>query len=292
MLRRALCDHPCGALKALHCGMEFNVLFGDFDMPQPINKIVPNPETYITSNALDDKPEMALLVCHIFATWATIEQQLNFLFYLVLGTDAGPAIAIYAQLRTQGLQSVALEASAKAALSIEDFEIFKAAVSAANKVQTPRNHLAHWTWGLCRELPDVLVLFDPQMLRDRDFTVQHSLHTSELDDIDLAEHTKKYFFNDSASLAYSKADLERSLRDLVEAKNILMNLRYFLRPRVLELIGRYVPEMAVPVEEIRPVVLKKLNDQRLFREALAQIRASRKSTSQSPDGSNPRAPVE
>lgn len=67
-------------------------------MPQPINKIIPEAETYITSEALDDKPEMAKLVCRIFATWATIEQQLNFLFYLVLGTDAGPAIAIYSQL--------------------------------------------------------------------------------------------------------------------------------------------------------------------------------------------------
>lgn len=261
-------------------------------MPQPINKIIPESETYITRGALDEMPEMARLVCRIFATWATIEQQLNFLFYLVLGTDSAPAIAIYAELRTQALQNVALEASAKAALTAEDFEIFKAAISVANSVQTPRNHLAHWTWGKCRERPDLLVLFDPQMLKNRDFTVQHNLHTApDLNKIDLLAHTKLYYFDDAASLAYTQADLKRALRDLEQAQEILTNLRHYLRPRSLELLGLVAPDMAVPSEEIRPSLLAKLNDQRLFREALARIRASQKSTPKPPGGSNPQGPV-
>ncbi len=54
----------------------------------------------------------------------------------------------------------------------------------------------------------------------------------------MTEHTKLYFFDDSASLAYSEADFKRALRDLEETHEILMYLRHYLRPRYLELIGR------------------------------------------------------
>src|SRR6202051_4469864 len=140
-------------------------------MPQPMNRVVPNAQVYLDGSILKDKPAFALLSCEIFSTWAQIEHEQNFLFVRVLGANAAPAIAIYGELRTQALQLAALEAAAKAALSPADYEIFAAATAVVDGAKTPRNHLAHWAWGGCRERSDLLALVNPKALKERDFRV-------------------------------------------------------------------------------------------------------------------------
>lgn len=248
---------------------------GFLDMPQPINKIVPDPYVYLDTNALSDKPELANLVCQIFATWSSIEQELNFLFFVVLGADAAPAIAIYTELRTQHLQLVALEAAAKAALADDDYLIFKAASSVAASVQTPRNHLAHWTWGRCKQRHDLLVLANPQMLKERDFRVATHIAGKPLDKLDPLEVAALHLFNDDEILAYSKGDLERALRDMEEAQSILQNLRLYLDPRPIQVLSKTPGGTIHDKTEIRCALLQRLDDQRLFREALARMRAGR-----------------
>ena len=76
---------------------------------------------------------------------------------------------MYSTLTAQHLQIGALDAAAKAALSPDDYDIFKAGVSVADMAQTPRNHLAHWSWGTSKELPGFLALANPKMLSARDF---------------------------------------------------------------------------------------------------------------------------
>ena len=113
-------------------------------MPQPIAKIVRNSHVYLTNDALADKPDLAILVTKIFATWARIEQEFNFLLVRVLGADAAPAIAMFQTLTAQHLQLGALEAAARAALSTEDFQIFIAALSTA---EIPKPHGTIWPIG-------------------------------------------------------------------------------------------------------------------------------------------------
>jgi hypothetical protein len=243
-------------------------------MPQPINKIVPDPTVHLDTNALSDKPKLASLVCQIFATWSTIEQELNFLFFVVLGADAAPAIAIYAELRTQQLQLVALEAAAKAALSEDDYLIFKAATSIATSVQTPRNHLAHWAWGRCRERPDLLALANPKMLKERDFRVAKHIVGKPLETLDALEVAVLHLFDNSEIIAYSNADLERALRDLKAAQFILHYLRLYLDPRPVQVLSKKPGKPIWDRDETRSALLERLNGQQLFREAVARLRAS------------------
>ena len=86
-------------------------------MPQPINRVVSDPEVYLQVGILKDKPELAVLVAEIFSVWARIELELSYLVVRVLGADAAPAIAMYSTLTAQRLQLGALQAAAKAALA-------------------------------------------------------------------------------------------------------------------------------------------------------------------------------
>lgn len=246
----------------------------DFAMPQPINKIVPDPHCKLETNALADKPKLAIHVAQIFASWARIEQDLDVLLVNVLGANATPALAMFATLAAQHLQLGALEAAAKAALPADDFDIFKAALSAIDSAQTPRNHLAHWSWGSCVQRPDLLILANPKMLSARDLRVAKLLH-SEGPKCDPVVLAKLSLFDDSEILAYSESDLERALRDIEEAQRIMNYMTNYIDPSWVIHIGPYIG-LNLARDEIRAATLEKLNGQRLFREALDRIHAARK----------------
>ena len=236
-------------------------------MPQPINRVVSDPEVYLQVGILKDKPELAVLVAEIFSVWARIELELSYLVIRVLGADAAPAIAMYSTLTAQHLQLGALQAAAKAALAPDDFNVFLAALAVSDRVQTPRNHLAHWAWGGCRQRPDLLVLASPKMLRERNSRVLRAVQSPlDADPVQIATIS---LFDDSEILAYSKSDLERALRDLAEAKVILELLSDYLDPRLAEFFLRGFPEETPRTrEQLRAEILEKLNEKRLFREAL------------------------
>src|ERR1700760_583494 len=101
-------------------------------MPQPINKIVPNPRVILDTDVLEDKPEIAILIVKIFAIWANIERRLGVLLVHLLGADDVHAHAIYSILETQNLRTKALEAAAKSALPPDDLDIFHAALTVVN----------------------------------------------------------------------------------------------------------------------------------------------------------------
>ena len=161
-------------------------------MPQPLNRVIPNGEFRPNESVLNDNPELAKLVASIFALWASIEHSLSLLLVSVLGADAEPAIAMFATLTAQHLQMGALEAAAKAALSPNDFEVFCAAISMIESVQTPRNHLAHWIWGTCEQLPDALLLAEPKAQKDRDRDLKLAFERADGPDVNEIINLSRY----------------------------------------------------------------------------------------------------
>jgi hypothetical protein len=256
-------------------------------MPQPINKILPNPHVILDTDVLEDKPELAILVVKIFAVWANLERRLSVLLVHLLGADEVHAHAIFSILETQGLQTAALEAAAESALSPDDLEIFYAALSVTNSAQKIRNRLAHWSWGRCVERPELLVLADPEGLKKRDTEAAAYFQSLKPDDSTLwGGLFGPPLFDLSKFYGYTKADLEREARDLLEAEKVAFLLQNYLDPSFSIAHAKLFNEPDT-VEEIRPLVLRQLNEKRLFREAFAQRRANRRSKNPPPDRWNP-----
>jgi hypothetical protein len=242
-------------------------------MPQPINRIVPDPEVFLDTDILSSKPELAVIVTKIFATWAEIEHSLSMLLVQILRAAESPAVAMFGVLTSQHLQSTALDAAAKSALPDDDYDIFLAVVSVCDSAQTPRNHLAHWAWGGCKQKPDLLCLADPAMIRERDIRVIKYFSGTER--IHWGNARELHSFDPSQIFAYSKDDLERALRDLEEASEALFLFEYYANPTLSRsALGDLVARRWEP-DSVRADVLRRLNERRLFREALARIRADR-----------------
>lgn len=251
-------------------------------MPQPITRIIPDPYIILDPAVLAGKPDMATLVSKIFATWASIEHDLGSMLVRLLGADARPAHAMFSILRSQQLQNAAIEAAAKSILPREEYQIFSAVMAVVNGVQKTRNRLAHWAWASCKERPDLLLLGDPDKLKERaNRTAAYFQRQKDSKTFDLGETWEVIQFDPNGFLAYSKGDLERDLRDLTEATQIMLHHSVHMDPSFSLL---HAQAFGLPRDEalIRDQVLQKLNGQRLFREALAQIRASHESPVQRP----------
>jgi hypothetical protein len=255
----------------------------DLDMPQPINKVVPDPRVILDTDALEEKPDLAILVVKIFAVWANIERRLGVLLVHLLGADQVHAHAIFSILQTQALQTKAMEAAAKSALSSDDLEVFDAVLTVVSSVQKTRNRLAHWPLGKCVQRPDLLVLADPDGLKDWD--TRYAAHFQSLKPGE-APFWGSVSVDPSKFYGYSKADLEREVRDLSEAEIIAFLLKSYLDPSFAVAHAKLFNEPDDP-EVIRAQVFHQLSERRLFAEALAQIRARRKSTPPRPDVSSP-----
>jgi len=254
-------------------------------MPQPVSRIVRDAKISLRADALADKPEMAILVTEIFAVWAEIEYQLSLLLVQVLGATESPAIAMHSILTSQQLQAKALDAAAKAALSAEQYEIFDAVTSVIESVQTPRNHLAHWLWGICAQRPDLLALADPKMYKANEISVRRFLEKDfEVSDAYFTDaKALKNVIDPEHVFAYSKADLERAKRDLLEARAIIVGLGIFLNPAFLKSLLSKNRRTGKAFEKVDPAemqttALALLNKYQLFQEALAEVRKRRKKT--------------
>jgi hypothetical protein len=245
-------------------------------MSQPINRVIRDPEVFLDRNILDDKPEMAILVARIFSTWGWIEHELSLLLVRILGANADAALAIVSTLQAQHLQLGALEAAAKASLSPDNFEVFQAVIAVTNSVQKPRNRLAHWIWGGCKQSPDAMVLADPKMLKEKDFVRSKFFDSLPTGDLLKWDEVNNLYQPDLSSVyLYSKGDLERALRDLNEAREIVFEFDVLLDPLmkhgILGVVTKFDPDW------LRAEVFRRLSARRLFHEALDRIRATRKS---------------
>ena len=85
-------------------------------------------------------------------------------------------------------------------------------------------------------------------------------------------------FDKSRTLAYSKADLERGIRDLESANRVIKSLVDYIDPAVTEGLYAHLPKWSQPRDQIRDEALHRLNEERPFREALARLREGQKST--------------
>src|ERR1700730_10603193 len=193
------------------------VLPGDLGMFQPLSRVKRHAQVRHDPNALDDKPEMAKHVSNIFAYWGLIEHRLSLMLVRVLGADAVPALAMFSTLTAQHLQLGALEAAAKAALTQQEFDVFKAATNVTDSVQTPRNQLAHWVWASAPQLPDALLLAEPKSAKERDREFTLALETGAATLLEMAM-LNSY---DPAKVAVAKEpDLKRASQNMQDASLI------------------------------------------------------------------------
>jgi len=130
---------------------------------QPLSRV--NPKASVTWGALDvmtGRPKVATKVAECIAEWADLETLLGLALAFLLDTDSKAALAIYSSIESSSAQRRMILAAAKTKLDAERFDVLTILMSAViTPVVKERNRLAHWCWAFSPEIPDCLLLCQP-----------------------------------------------------------------------------------------------------------------------------------
>jgi hypothetical protein len=91
-----------------------------------------------------------------------MEQFLMTAFLQLLGANPRPAAAIYASLNSDNVKKEAFRAVAKAVLTPEEQDFLEAIFWMQGTCSKDRSKIAHWGWGYSPQLPDAILLVDPE----------------------------------------------------------------------------------------------------------------------------------
>jgi len=235
-------------------------------MPQRITAFVKDPHIVLDVNVLAYKPDMAALVCQIFAGWSSVERELSVLLVRLLGADAAPALAIFSILQTQSLQTKAIEAAAQSMMSPSEFQIFSAVLQVVEAVKKTRNKLAHWAWARCEEHPEFILLGDPNSWKQREKRMASHFQKLIPGQADPSETWNAIQFDDGSFLAYRKADLEREVRDLTAADRLLLLYGIYLDPSPA--VAQLASNTPMTKEYLREHTMEAMLGIPMFKEAL------------------------
>jgi hypothetical protein len=224
---------------------------------QPLSRVKPKAVmmAFGQDRTMAGRPKVAVLMAECIAKWADIETMLGILLTLLLDTDAKATLAMYSALESRAPQLRMLEAAAESKLSEEHFDLFAVLLLQHLKpAMRERDKLAHWCWGYSPELPEALLLLEPD-----EKTIMH------MDALDPPAPAK---IDRSKVFVVTESDLTRTINRLLTVTN-----------RVAAFMGTVWKRNS---SDQRAALLQKLSTEPEIEKALVRRRESREKPPSAP----------
>lgn len=110
----------------------------------------------------DPEPAIQSLVLRTISSWSLIDQQLGIIAANCLRANARVIIEMLnAIVSTEGRRAALCSIVASRLGDSEDGTLFNAIEKCVNSRRKTRNLYVHWLWGICKQLPDRLILANP-----------------------------------------------------------------------------------------------------------------------------------
>jgi hypothetical protein len=152
---------------SMRVGCNSMSLEADFVMPpQPLSRVRPNAIVMASPDAIVLRPKLAPLIAEIIARWADIEANIGSILSYILRAEAAPTAAMLYAIRSSSAQIEMVLAAGSVKLFDPELEIFEAVIQTAKTVAKKRNHIAHHVWAYTTELPEALLLIEPEAYSD------------------------------------------------------------------------------------------------------------------------------
>jgi hypothetical protein len=130
--------------------------------PQPLSNVRSNAKAQVSQKALELRPALAPYIAGIIAKWALIEAGIGTMLSFILEAEFAATAAMLSTLRSASAQIDAVAAAGRAKLAGRDLDLFEAVIIIARSAAKKRNAVAHHIWAYSDELPDALLLVEPQ----------------------------------------------------------------------------------------------------------------------------------
>jgi hypothetical protein len=160
------------------------------------------------------RPVLAFKVAECIAEWANTETMLGLLLGFLLHAKARTALAMYMALENRAAQLRMLDSAAKVELDQRHYDVLTIVMERfVRPLMKTRDKLAHWCWGHSPDLPNDLLLMEPDEALLIHYRVLHGpglLDPTEVNDAKIFVVTDEY--------------LVRLLRDVRKAQSYIAQL--------------------------------------------------------------------
>jgi hypothetical protein len=113
-------------------------------------------------DTMASQPKIAVAIAECIGQWAEIENILGLILSMLLGAEARAGIAMFHSLNNTNSQMSVLNAAAEIKLTQEFKDVFDAVMILVRGLAKERNRFVHWCWARSKELPEALLLVDPE----------------------------------------------------------------------------------------------------------------------------------
>lgn len=134
-----------------------------FAVPHPLANVRRQAGVAFGIGFLDQRPELMPLVAKIVERAAYLELQFNFAFYRVVGTAPATGFAILDVLRGRRQAVQVFEAAATKSFAGDELHMVMGVIGAFGSAMSRRDVIAHQLWGISDQLPDALLLIEPEL---------------------------------------------------------------------------------------------------------------------------------
>jgi hypothetical protein len=130
--------------------------------PQPLSRVRPKAIVAASPEAIAQRPRLAPFIAEIIARWADIEANVGTILSYILRAEAAPVTAMLHSIISSSAQMDMINAAGWAKLFDPELEIFEAVIKIARSAAKKRNAIGHHVWGYSIEMPDALLLIEPE----------------------------------------------------------------------------------------------------------------------------------
>ncbi|MGP0058862.1 MAG: hypothetical protein ACLPID_06220 [Beijerinckiaceae bacterium] len=188
--------------------------------PQPLSRVKRDAKFLFSTKALLDHPELCSAAMRIIDIGSRIEHTWSLILVDLLKSDPRVGVSMYQALTSSDARRAALMAAAKVKLSSQDFLLFQACFEAVAPVRRLRNSFAHHLWGSSSDVPNALLLADPEDFLRQDVNAAEA--KIEMEATGRVAYLEK--IDTSEIQVWKKASFERALKEAQTAHFTLREL--------------------------------------------------------------------
>ncbi|MEM6891667.1 MAG: hypothetical protein AAF636_26625 [Pseudomonadota bacterium] len=134
-------------------------------MPQPLINVVPGTGEWSSDpKSIESKPQIAISICKVHATWATLDGYLGLLFAEVSMGYSAASFAVYETLGSFEQKKKAIMVAAKTEVQLSELAPLDAVLDMIGRLGKERNRFAHWALGPVEGTEDAISLVNPKEL--------------------------------------------------------------------------------------------------------------------------------
>lgn len=192
-------------------------------MPQSLSQLAPNASVEISPDNAQLRPDQAAKAMCIISIWSLIEAELTNVVSHCLKTDFLAVASMFNELKNSFTKLELIKSVIHSTQSEENINLFEAVDLTIQPSRKLRNKIAHHVWGICKDLPQHILLIDPKDLLIRGAKLDGHYADPSVCEASMPPQ-ELWDYDKTKIIAYTDKCLLQAYKDAIEAQILVGRL--------------------------------------------------------------------